>query len=160
MRRSGQSTVFWLLIWTVLFAIGTGVFLVWRPQWNTESAARGFGLRATEREGHIRLDWNPNAAAILRADTARLEAVDGGRPAAYPVENRILRSGGLDYIPQTKDVLLTLTLLRNGIIHEQAAVRSVGPIEQQPAIVEPPPRRVTTRQSGRRAPVRGRARRR
>jgi hypothetical protein len=155
MRRMRQSTAAWLLLWTVVFASGAALLLAWRSPPDATTTQRGFGLRVTERDGHLRLDWDPSSEAIRTADGARLEAVDGGRAASYPVDSRILRSGGLDYIPQTKDVLLTLTLLRDGAVHEQAAIRSMAPVEQQAAIVEPPQRRVS-----RRAPTRGRARRR
>ena len=56
----------------------------------------------------MRVDWDPSNPAIQAAQGATLEVEDGKSFNRYPVEANVLRSGGLDYIRKTDDVLLTI----------------------------------------------------
>ena len=117
---------FWLGLWTLaLFAAAAGVAIYAPKPAKTKAAPAALVLRATDMSGRMRVDWD--AAAVSAADSAVLEVEDGGQFHKYPVDSKILRSGGLDYIRKSPDVLLTLTLLRDGKAADQAAIRSVGP---------------------------------
>ena len=120
---------FWLGLWTLLLFGAAAALAYYGPTFarRTTASPAGLTLRATDERGRFRVDWDSAAPAIRRADSAVLEVDDGGSFTKYPVDAKILRSGGLDYIRKSTDVLLTLTLLRGGKALEQAAVRSVGP---------------------------------
>lgn len=119
---------FWLGLWTlILFAAAAGVALYRPKPAKAKLTPSALTLRATDEAGRMRIDWDTAAAAIRSADEAVLEVEDGGQITKYPVDAKILRSGGLDYMRKSPDVLLTLTLLRDGKAADQAAIRSVGP---------------------------------
>ena len=126
--RTHRPLEFWLGLWTlVLFAAAAGLaFHKPRPA-KAKLTPAAVVLRATDEGGRMRVDWDAAAPAVRAADSAVLEVEDGGRFSKYPVDEKILRAGGLDYIRKSSDVLLTLTLLRDGKAAEQAAIRSVGP---------------------------------
>jgi hypothetical protein len=99
-----------------------------------------------DQNGRIRVDWDANDQAVQTAQGATLEVEDGEVLNRYPVEPKILRSGGLDYVRRSEDVLLTLTLYHDGRPGLQSAVRRISPVRMQlaqekPAV--PAPRRVT-----------------
>jgi hypothetical protein len=81
----------------------------------------------------MRVDWDPGNEAVLTAQGATLEAEDGGVLNRYPVEPNVLRSGGLDYIRRSEDVLLTLTLYHDGRPGIQSTVRRIAPVQLQVA---------------------------
>lgn len=119
---------FWLGLWTlILFAAAAGVAFYKPKPAKAKSAPPALTLRAADEGGRMRIDWDTAAPAVRAADSAMLEVEDGGQLSKYPVDAKILRAGGLDYIRKSSDVLLTLTLLRDGKAADQAAIRSVGP---------------------------------
>jgi hypothetical protein len=90
----------------------------------------------------MRVDWDPSNPAIQAAQGATLEVEDGGAFNRYPVEANVLRSGGLDYVRKTDDVLLTLTLYHDGRPGLQTSVRRISQVGPQVASSpEPPDRR-------------------
>lgn len=116
-------------------------------------------LQARDLEGRLRVSWDTTPDYIQKATGATLEVLDGGRVQRYPVDPRVVQSGTLDYIRQTEDVVLTLTLHSRGRSGPQGVVRTVsGPppakVEAgaEPAVQRPRP----TSGRNRRAPSRRR----
>jgi hypothetical protein len=88
-------------------------------------------LRVADQNGRMRVDWDASNAAVRTAQGATLEVEDGGVFNRYPVEANILRSGGLDYVRRSEDVLLTLTLYQDGRPGTQSSVRRIAPLDLQ-----------------------------
>jgi hypothetical protein len=99
-------------------------------------------LQARDLDGRLRVTWDATPEYIRSATGATLEVLDGGRVQRYPVEPRVIQSGTLDYIRQTEDVVLTLTLHSSGRSGPQGVVRTVsGPPPAAPRVEEPPAER-------------------
>jgi hypothetical protein len=128
---------FWLGLWTLLFVAATAALVFFGSAGNADKGdKRAFVLKVADQNGRMRVDWDASMNLIRTAQGATLEVEDGGTLNRYPVEPRILRAGGLDYIRRSDDVLLTLTLFHNGRANAQASVRAVGAIPKPP-VVEP-----------------------
>src|SRR4030095_14817317 len=132
----------WLWLGSVLL-LAAAAFIAWfqplAPKKLTSSKV--IELRATDIEGKVRVDWDPRLDAIRDAQGGTLEAMDGGLLNRYPMEKRVLRSGSFDYIRQSDDVLLTMTLYKEGKPVAATRIRSVGPVP--PAVA---PAQLTTEQ--------------
>jgi hypothetical protein len=74
-----------------------------------------------------------------------LDVMDGGEESHYKVETSVLQSGKLEYMRKSDDVLLKLTLYRNGRPELQPMVRSIG--YRAPEVTEAPQVRVPARGS-------------
>lgn len=83
-------------------------------------------LSATDLNSRMRVSWDPGVKAVQEAEGATLEVIDGAVTNRYPIEPRVLRSGTFDYLRQSEDVLLTVTLYRDGRPGLQGVIRSVG----------------------------------
>jgi hypothetical protein len=158
----GRRTEIWLGLWTLLFIAATAALAYFRPfPTSQQKHSSGIVLQVTDRDGRLRIDWDPNNELVRQAQGATLEVDDGGVRNRYPVEPKTLRAGGFDYIRKTQEVLLTLTLFHEGKPGALATVRSVSPIE---AVVAPPSQASTdnpvARSPGRRGSQHTRARRR
>jgi hypothetical protein len=97
----------------------------------SQRKSEGIALRVSDSDGRLRIDWDAEHEMIRQAQGATLEVDDGGVLNRYPVEPKTLRAGGFDYIRKTPEVLLTLTLFRNGKPGAVATVRSVGAVQPQ-----------------------------
>jgi hypothetical protein len=115
---------FWLA--SLLFLAAIAAMLIAEPFAPGNNRHHHFALTASESDGRLRIDWDQSARAVLDADSAALDAVDGGVPQHYEVDRKILSQGGLEYRPRTEDVLLRLSLLRNGKVLSESAVRLTG----------------------------------
>ena len=98
-----------------------------------QKAKPGLELKVVDQSGRIRVDWNANNPLVQSAQGATLEVEDGGSFNRYPVEPNILKSGGLDYVRRSEDVLLTLTLYHDGRPGVQSSVRRIAPFGAQSA---------------------------
>lgn len=128
---SRRSTEFWLGLWTLLFLGGAAALAYLHPFPGGTQKTEGIALRVSDQGGRMRVDWDANNELIRQAQGATLEVDDGGVMNRYPVEPKTLRAGGFDYIRKTPEVLLTLTLFRDGKPGALATVRSVGGIQPQ-----------------------------
>ena len=109
-----RGELYLLLATIVLTAIAAAVFLT-EPLSSKQAKPRpSLELRVADQNGRMRVDWDANRSDIQTAPGATLEVEDGGVLNRYPVEPNVLRSGGLDYVRQSDDVLLTLTLYHDG----------------------------------------------
>ena len=127
MRR---KTEFWLGLWTLSFIAASAALAYFSPLTPRASAGPDqIGLRVTDQEGRLRVDWDKTNELIRTAGGATLEVEDGGVTNRYPVEPKTLRAGGFDYIRKTPDVLLTLTLFHDGNADAVVKVRSIGPLQ-------------------------------
>jgi len=123
---------FHLLLWTAILAILTTAILLVRPLSNQEINPRSsLELRVADQGGRMRVDWDANSPVIQTAQGATLEVRDGGVFNRYPVESNILRSGGLDYVRRSDDVLLILTLYHDGRPGVQSSVLRIAPLDTQ-----------------------------
>ena len=128
----------YLLLATIVLGIFTAFLLIGRPMRTFQKAKPGLELRVADQGGRIRVDWNANNPLIQSAQGATLEVEDGGSFNRYPVASNILKSGGLDYIRRSEDVLLTLTLYHDGHAGVQSSVRRIAPFSSQVATTPPP----------------------
>jgi hypothetical protein len=85
-----------------------------------------FSISASDTAGRMRVTWNRNAPAVEQADSGRLDVVDGNQIASYSVDRAVLQAGTLDYLRHAPDLLVTLTLLRDGKPVHVAMIRSIG----------------------------------
>lgn len=132
-RRIARTEMYLLLGSIVLAALATAIFLA-APLTARQAKPRpSLEVRVADANGRMRLDWNANDPAIQSAQGATLEVEDGGVLNRYPVEPNVLRSGGLDYVRRSEDVLLTLTLYHEGRPGVQTAVRRIPPVQLQVA---------------------------
>jgi len=137
MLRRGE--LYLLLATIVLTAVAAVVFLT-EPLSSKQAKPRpSLELRVADQNGRMRVDWDANRSDIQTAQGATLEVEDGGVLNRYPVEPNVLRSGGLDYVRRSDDVLLTLTLYHDGHPGVQSSVRRIAPIALQLANREAPP---------------------
>jgi hypothetical protein len=94
---------------SVLFLAGTAAVLWWDGARFQKPASRpALVVHASEQDGRIRVDWDPSDPLVRDAKSATLIARDGEVSHEYPVSVDALRSGGLDYLRRSNDVLLTL----------------------------------------------------
>ena len=136
---------FHLGIATLLFASIAAALVIAEPFRLRDRPPTTFVVEAEEVEGRVRVDWNPAHVRELQADAALLRVKDGESTHEYPITRKTLEAGGLDYLRKSDDVLLSLTLLREGQQRTQAMVRSI--IAAQPPVVQPAP--VETQSRGR-----------
>jgi hypothetical protein len=111
---------------TAILALAT-VWVLAGNSFHTETPA-GFTLQASDHNGRVEIQWDPNIESIRQSDSATLDAVDGGSEHRYPVESRILHGGAMAYVRQGKDVALTVTLYKNSQPSERSAVLSIAPV--------------------------------
>ncbi|HET8549546.1 MAG TPA: hypothetical protein VFL57_16150, partial [Bryobacteraceae bacterium] len=83
-------------------------------------------LQARDVEGRLRVQWDSSPEYVRKANGATLEVLDGGRVQRYPVDPRVVQRGTLDYIRQTDDVVLTLTLHGERGSGPQGVIRTVS----------------------------------
>lgn len=121
----GSEGVVWLAAALMATAAAGIFFLASNPARGSDDDG-AWRLAATEADNHIRVSWNPQEKQVKRATAATLEVRDGSRMERYPVNRDILRRGSLDYIHQTGDVLLTLTLLDDGAEGPKTMVRAIS----------------------------------
>jgi hypothetical protein len=127
MRR---STEFYLALWTILFVTAATVVVITQPfSARVEDASLPLTLKVADRNERIRVDWDPRHPAVQSADAATLEVHDGSAFHRYPIEAKVLRSGGLDYLRKSPDVLLTITLYQHGQSGLQTTARTVAGME-------------------------------
>jgi hypothetical protein len=94
-------------------------------------------LEATEANGHIRLSWDPRQARVQRASSATLEVRDGDNSGSYPVDTQVLRRGSLDYVHRSDDVLLTLTLVEDGMPGSRGMLRAISALTREASVTAP-----------------------
>lgn len=120
---------FYLGLWSLVFLTAAAMLWIAEPFAPKAGApAVPFLLRAQEAGDRLRVDWDASNPDVQRADAALLEVHDGAAFHRYPVDRKILLSGGLDYLRKSADVLLLLTLYQGGQEWRQASVRTVGPV--------------------------------
>jgi hypothetical protein len=125
---------FYLLLGTVFLATLTAAILLARPLIDRQEKPKPrLDLSVADREGRLRVDWDASNPVIQSAQGGTLEVEDGGIFNRYPVEAKVLRSGGLDYVRRSDDVLLTLTLYQDGRPGLQTSIRRIPPISPPPA---------------------------
>lgn len=154
MARHRRRPELLLLSGAVLLSTAAAALLMSRPAArNDDSQKPNLNLKVADQKGRMRIDWDASNPAVQAAEGATLEVQDGGSIQRYPVEPGILKSGGLDYVRRSEDVLLTLTLLHGGQPGSQSSVRRIAPVEQQVTAAAPKPqprRRSSSRSRGRR----------
>ena len=130
MTRRRRWPEFYLLLATLLLATLTAAILLRRPLAARQEQQRPhLDLRVSDQSGRMRVDWDTSNPVIQSAQGATLEVEDGGVFNRYPVEAKVLRSGGLDYVRRSEDVLLTLTLYEDGRPGLQSSIRRIPPVE-------------------------------
>ena len=134
---------------TIVLGSLTAFLLMGRPMTMFQKAKPGLELRVADHNGRIRVDWNANNPLVQSAQGATLEVEDGGSFNRYPVEPKILKSGGLDYVRRSEDVLLTLTLYHDGRPGVQTSVRRIAPFSAPVVATTPPP--ITVQRGGNRS---------
>lgn len=144
-NRRRRPDFYFLLSAAVLSALTVAIVLA-RPFAGRPAKPRtNLDLKVADQNGRMRIDWDAASPAIQNAQGATLEVEDGGVFNRYPVEPKILRSGGLDYVRRSEDVFLTLTLYQDGRPGLQSSVRRISPVEGEVAATATQPGRNDTR---------------
>jgi hypothetical protein len=115
----------WLIAVTLILATIVAYFAqpYVRDHWGQKPP---FVVKATDTGGRMRTSWDPRLSVVREADSGILEVRDGREFNRFTVEARVLRAGHLDYLRKSKDVELTLTLLKKGKPASMGVVRSIG----------------------------------
>lgn len=131
--RRPRSETYLLLSTAILVALTTAIFMAQPLAAPQGKAKPNLALRVADQNGRMRIDWDASNSFVRTAQGATLEVEDGGVFNRYPVEANILRSGGLDYVRRSDDVLLTLTLYQDGRPGLQSSIRRIAPLDFQAA---------------------------
>ena len=149
MSRRLRPLEYYLLLGTLFLVALTAVILLAKPLTARQDKPKpNLDLRVADKDGRIRVDWDPSNPSVQAAQGATLEVEDGGSFNRYPVEANILRSGGLDYVRKSDDVLLTITLYHDGRPGLQSSIRRISRVSPQVAVSSPTesgPRHVRSR---------------
>ena len=146
MSRLQRRSEFYLLLATIVLSSVTAFLLLGKPLSPQHAKSKTtLELKVVDQNNRMRVDWNASDPLVQSAQGATLEVEDGGIFNRYPVEPAILRSGGLDYVRRSDDVLLTLTLYHEGKPGAQTSVRRISPVDVQVATTPPPQPRRTSR---------------
>ena len=149
MSRRRRPLEYYLLLGTLFLVALTAAILLAKPLTARQDKPKpNLDLRVADKDGRIRVDWDPSNPFVQAAQGATLEVEDGGSFNRYPVEANILRSGGLDYVRKSDDVLLTITLYHDGRPGLQSSIRRISRVAPQVAVTSPTesrPRHVRSR---------------
>ena len=122
----------WMM--TLLLALGAAAVFYLKP-FAPSRTSPFLDLKASDLNGQMRVQWDPKAEEVRLSQHATLEVIEGDQTTRYQVEDRVLLSGIFDYSRKSDDVLLRLSLFRDGQ-QRQGVVRSVGvPPMDEPAVV-------------------------
>ncbi|HUS07553.1 MAG TPA: hypothetical protein VMZ52_14695 [Bryobacteraceae bacterium] len=125
--RSGKNGDFGPWYWALLVAAITVLLIYGQPLVRLRRhAPAALALRSTDLNGRMRVEWDPRQTEVRDAQGATLEVIDGTLTNRYPVDPRVLRSGSFDYLRQSDDVLLTMTVYKDGRPGVEGIIRSVG----------------------------------
>ena len=139
MKAMARISEFHLGIATLLFASCAAALVIAEPFRLRDRPPKTFVVHAAEVDGRVRVDWNPSDVRDFQADAALLRVKDGESTQDYPITRKTLEAGGLDYLRKSDDVLLSLTLLREGKPRTEVMVRTIiapPPLPVQPVAVE------------------------
>ena len=126
----------------VTAGLALGIFAFAHRPGIPETSVQPFQVDATEVDGRVRLTWNPELPQIKAATGGTLEVRDGDKSESYPIEGKMLRRGSLDYVRDSKDVLLSVRLLENRKPGSQSVIRVIAPVI---AVVPPTPPKLAHR---------------
>jgi hypothetical protein len=110
---------------TMLIVVFAAVLLIAEPFQGGDEPPASLRLQAVEDNGRVRIDWNQSDLAAFNADSAILRVEDGGTTREYPIDTKTLKTGGLDYVRNSNDVLLSLTLMSEGKPRTEGLIRTV-----------------------------------
>ncbi|HYZ85607.1 MAG TPA: hypothetical protein VE621_14445 [Bryobacteraceae bacterium] len=115
----------WIL--SVVIAAVALLLHLMEPYARVKPVIEPFTLEANDADGRMRVEWNPASPEVHRATAGRLEVKDGIEKFEFPIDEKVLKSGKLDYLRKSGDVLLSVTLFHNSERIASSSVRSVGP---------------------------------
>ena len=110
----------------ILLLLAAGVYFGGAKLFPGSVETDDLAFSASDSNGHMRVTWNRNSPLIETAENARLDVLDGANSATYPVDASVLKSGALEYLRHSSDVLLTLTMMRDGKPLHREMIRSIG----------------------------------
>jgi len=123
----------WVLAATSLVLLaGIGVStLLWLGVRGSARAASSVGLRLSESNGSLKVQWDPASPAILEAASGSVEVVDGDARVVFPFDKQLLRLGSWSMIRLSPDVRVRLRVqgARGEPLEEFA--RYAGPSEER-----------------------------
>lgn len=127
--KSLVTSVRALWLWTAAFLAAAALAaIMWAPRTPWQDDSR-LAIRPSELAGTVRLVWDPEQPPLSDARVATLQVQDGVEVYYFPVDATTLGRGSLDYVRRSDDVLLTLTVFREGQPAVAASVRSIGAVE-------------------------------
>jgi hypothetical protein len=110
-----------------------------------------FILKAKVENNRLQVDWDAEHPALDGAEGGTLRVLEGADRKEYPVERKVLQSGGLDYLQSGPEALLSLTIHHQKRRDVTAYVRLVSaPPPPQPVVAEAKPRPTPTQTRTRR----------
>ena len=108
--RSWKRTVY-AALGTAMIAGALVLGAVMRFGWPGQGAV-GVSLSVERAPDGLHLSWNPNAAAVERADAGILWVTESGKPRRIDLDAQTIKSGSFVYQPQSADVRFRLDLLQ------------------------------------------------
>ncbi len=113
----------WLVLWAVLVVLLAGA--AWRFWWQT-AAPEPLGLAVIERDGQLRVQWNPATRKVRTATRGALEFSDGGDIKTISLSKEMLESGNFTYVRKSGDVEVRMTVEAPDAARWQEASRYLG----------------------------------
>ncbi|HTM50912.1 MAG TPA: hypothetical protein VL285_19585, partial [Bryobacteraceae bacterium] len=125
----------WLAVAMVLAFIGVGVLTnVFHSGGPDRSSLR---LRASDRDGLLRIEWNQSAESVLSAQRASLVILDGAQKTEKTLTPEFLQIGSVLYLRKTPDIEVRLKVDGANSESAHAAMRLVG-LPGKPAMAQSP----------------------
>ena len=131
----------WLVLWAIVVVMLAGAG--WRFWWQA-ATPEPLGLAVIERDGQLRVQWNPTTKKVRTATRGALEFSDGGDTKTISLSKEMLESGNFTYVRKSGDVEVRMTVEAPDAARWQEASRYLGrppatAVPVAPAASDPPP---------------------
>jgi hypothetical protein len=91
----------WLWAIPIALAIGLAVFVLYQRR---TPAGNGVALHVSKEDQTVHLTWDVNSRAIRNSYRGEIEIDDGGKESNISLSSRLLHSGKMSYVPQSRDI--------------------------------------------------------
>src|SRR5882762_3133816 len=116
----------WLITAVVLALLGIGVLAGVIQISGFGPSRPDLNLRAADRDGHVRIEWNRLAEPVMSADKASLVIVDGDQKMETTLSQDLLHNGALIYHRKSPDVEIRMRIDGGSAGPVQALTRLIG----------------------------------
>jgi hypothetical protein len=113
----------WLILAALVLLMIAGA--AWRFGWQG-APSEPLGLAVIERDGQLRVQWNPATRKVRTATRGALEFSDGGDTKTISLSKEMLESGNFTYVRKSGDVEVRMTVEAPDAARWQEASRYLG----------------------------------